>query len=384
MRVAVIQDYLRMGGTERQSLFLCRELAHAGHEAHLFLFRPGGALWKEMADSAIAHTVLQTFDTHVCFLAPGLSDAVAKFQPDVILCMGRTANCYAGWLQGRLPETPVVATLRTGKTIFPMHHWSLSHVSAVLVNSNWWRRRMLERGFPPGKVKLVHNPLMLRVRPEDTLRWRLSLRSKTGAGPDTCVFVVIASLRPGKRHMALLAAFRAFAARTTVPWQLWIVGAGSETAKCRRYVEESGLKKHVHFFGEQIHTGPWYAGADVAVSASLEDSLPNFLIEAQAMGLPLVATACRGVEECCIPGRTGIVVPRGDEAAFAEALDESATTTHLREAAATQAPVFVEGRFGAEKQAAQTIDFLRLVAEHRESEEGTRLPETSPRRVGSS
>jgi glycosyltransferase involved in cell wall biosynthesis len=121
----------------------------------------------------------------------------------------------------------------------------------------------------------------------------------------------------------------------------------------------------------------------VAVSASLEDSLPNFLIEAQAMGLPLVATACRGVEECCIPGRTGIVVPPGDEAAFAGALDESATTTHLREAAATQAPLFVEGRFGAEKQAAQTIEFLRLVAERRESAEADRLPETSPRRVGS-
>lgn len=349
-----------MGGTERQSLFLCRELLHSGHEAHLVLFRPGGALWGELsALPAIPHTVLQGFDTHISFLAPGLSDTLEKLAPEVILCMGRTANCYAGWLQHRFPKAKVVCTLRTGKTVFPLHHWSLTRVSAVLVNSNWWRRRMLERGFAPEKVKLVHNPLMLRVRPEDTIRWRTTLRSKTGAGRETCVFVCIASVRPGKRHMDLLEAFKVFASRTTGTWQLWIVGSGGELARCRRFVEQNGLREKVFFFGQQLHTGPWYAGADVAVSASQEDSLPNFLIEAQAMGLPLVATACRGVEECCIPGRTGIVVPPGKTDDFAAALEECAMGMKLRETAATQAPLFVAGRFGAERQAALTIDFLR-------------------------
>jgi len=354
-----------MGGTERQSLFLCRELIRAGHEAHLVLFRPGGSLWGELQSSGVPHTVLQHFDTHICFLAPGLSDCIDKLAPDVVLCMGRTANCYAGMLQHRFENVKVVSTLRTGKMIFPLHHWSLGKVSAVLVNSNWWRRRMLERGFPPEKVKLVHNPLMLRVKPEETIRWRTAVRARAGARPGTCVFVVIASLRPGKRHMDLLESFRIFARQTTSDWQLWIVGSGRELNRCKRFVASNGLEDHVTFFGQQPHTGPFYAGADVAVSASQEDSLPNFLIEAQAMGLPLVATACRGVEECCIPGRTGIVVPPGRREEFAAALDECASRMQMRETAATQAPLFVAGRFGAERQADLTIDFLKALARSR-------------------
>ena len=358
MRIVVVQDYLRMGGTERQSLFLCEELLRCGHDVHLLLFRPGGSLWAGMMDRAIPHTVLQDFDSGICFLAPGLLENLEMLRPDVILCMGRTANCYAGFIQHHMTESKVVCTLRTGKLVFPLHYWSLGQVRAVLVNSNWWRRRMLERGFAPERVKLVHNSLMLRARPGDREKWRSVVRSKTGAKADTFVFVDVAALRSGKRHAELLDAFRRFASVTQVDWQLWIVGTGAELDNCRRYAAENGIAGRVHFFGQQPHTGPFYAGADAAVSASHEDSLPNFLIEAQAMGLPLVAVDCRGVEECCIPGKTGFIVPPDELDQFAAALEHTAVDKSLLKSANELAPVFAQEHFGSARQAALTIEFL--------------------------
>src|SRR5690606_18906177 len=117
MRLLVIQDYLRMGGTERQSLFILKCAMEAGHEARLLLFRPGGVLWPRMEELGVEADVLQSLDTRVCLLAPGLIEHIDKIHPDVILCMGRTANCYSGLIQRRFRSIPVVGTLRTGKFV---------------------------------------------------------------------------------------------------------------------------------------------------------------------------------------------------------------------------------------------------------------------------
>jgi glycosyltransferase involved in cell wall biosynthesis len=362
MNVAIVQDHLRMGGTEKQTLFLASHLREAGHEVCLVIFRPGGSLWGDMLARGVPYKVLQGIDLKVDFLAPGLFEELERMAPDVILCMGRTANCYSGFIQRHFRDVGVIGSLRTGKLIFPLHHWSLGEVSAVLVNSNWWRRRMLQRGFAPERVRLVHNPMMLRVGQENRELWRRELRQKAGAGEDTCVFVDVASFRPGKRHAELIGFFARFAEHTQVQWQLWLVGSGREIEKCRRLARQAGIGERVLFFGQQAYTGPFYAGADVAVSASREDSLPNFLIEAQAMALPLVAVDCRGVEECCIPDRTGLVVPPDCPTLFAEALERAATDAALRETTHQTAPSFVAERFGAERQAALTTVFLEEIA----------------------
>lgn len=362
MRIVVVQDYLRMGGTERQSLFVCEELLKSGHDAHLVIFRPGGSLWNDMLAKKIPHSVLQCFDSRVCFLAPGLTESIEKLNPHVILCMGRTANCFAGILQARFRTAKVVSTLRTGKVVFPLHYWSLGHVRAVLVNSNWWKRRMLARGFPEDRIKLIHNPLMLRFGPFERTKSRNVIRSKTGAKEDTCVFLDVAALRSGKRHIELLEYFRLFASRTKTDWQLWIVGTGKELETCKLFARQNGLDKRIFFFGLQPQTAPYYAGADVAVSASREDSLPNFLIEAQATGLPLVAVDCRGVEECCIPDKTGVVIQPDRPNEFADALEKVATVREMRDTALEIAPTFAQEHFGAARQAALTIAFLEELA----------------------
>src|SRR5206468_3719863 len=66
--------------------------------------------------------------------------------------------------------------------------------------------------------------------------------------------------------------------------------------------------------------GPLYAAADIAVHASSSEALSNFLIEAQAHGLPAVAYDAQGIGECFVPGKTGWVIPRHDRAAFSTAL----------------------------------------------------------------
>ena len=95
-----------------------------------------------------------------------------------------------------------------------------------------------------------------------------------------------------------------------------------------------------------------------AVSVSREDSLPNFLIEAQASGLPVVAYDCRGVEETCIPGRTGRILPPEDHQGLLANLLELANNPQLRNQLGHAAPAFARERFARGPQAESILRFM--------------------------
>jgi glycosyltransferase involved in cell wall biosynthesis len=122
--------------------------------------------------------------------------------------------------------------------------------------------------------------------------------------------------------------------------QLWLAGHGAARAACEQFVTARGLQNRVKFLGFQRDPAPLYHAADVAVHASWSESLSNFLIEAQAHGLPAVAYQAQGIEECFLPGYTGWAIPREDRAAFCAAvvnlLDKSAADRAAIAAAARE------------------------------------------------
>src|SRR5712672_1097964 len=110
MKILIIQDFLRSGGTERQSILLANAFAGAQHETMLLTFRPGGALASTVAPNVMCRT-LQPFDLGLDWFAPGLIREVHAFSPDTVLCMGRMANSYAGTLQEKCPAITVISTM---------------------------------------------------------------------------------------------------------------------------------------------------------------------------------------------------------------------------------------------------------------------------------
>ena len=75
---------------------------------------------------------------------------------------------------------------------------------------------------------------------------------------------------------------------------LWFVGDGETRAKCEALAAELDLGHRVRFFGHVPDPREIYLAADFAVMASDAESLPNFLVEAQLHGLPVVAVDVHG------------------------------------------------------------------------------------------
>lgn len=358
MRVALLQDHLRVGGTERQSVQIARLLGEAGHQVRLLVFRPGGALDAVARAAGVDLVHLQPFDLGTDLLAPGLVSAVRRFSPEVVLCMGRVANAYAGWLASRLPDCAVVGSVRTGKALPWSNRWSFRRTRAVLVNSAWWRARLVREGVPDDRVFLVENGLAvdLDAALDAGGAVRDALRDELGAREGCVVALVVAGLRAGKRHQWLLRAMAGVDARRE--WQLWVVGDGPCLAACRALAERLGIGERVRFLGHQVEPARFYGAADIAVSASVEDAMPNFLVEAQWAARPAVACRVRGVSEVVVDGATGFTVEPDDVGGFRAAVRELVDDPALRARLGDAARVSARERFEPRRQAARLAERL--------------------------
>ncbi len=353
MKILLVQDRLRGGGTERQTVFLARSFAARDHAVSLLTFRPGGALAGDLAGTGATHRALQPFDTGLDWFAPQL-DAVARaFAPDVVLCMGRMANCRGGQLQRALPSAAVVATVRTGKSLPWLYRRSLRTVRAVVTNSEFAQRTLVAAAGAADRCTVIANALLYA-----------GLLTLEPAPTEPPVILNVAQFRRGKGHAALLAACAALP--RDLAWRLEFVGDGPERAGCERAAVQAGIADRVVFHGWQKHPTDFYRRASIAALASQPgfESLPNFLVEAQCACLPVVACDTDGVAETFRDQETGLLVPAGDATQFTAALAVLLSQPARRGSMAAAARAWARTQFDP---AQQVEAYLALFARLRSS-----------------
>jgi glycosyltransferase involved in cell wall biosynthesis len=152
-------------------------------------------------------------------------------------------------------------------------------------------------------------------RPEARLPWRQA----NGFQPDDILILSAARLDPQKNPLALLEAF-ALAAAGESRCRLLLAGGGSLLEAARERAARLGVAGSVHFLGVREDMPELLNACDIFALASDWEGHPLSVMEAMAAGLPVAATAAGGVPEIVEDGATGLLVPPGDIASFAAAL----------------------------------------------------------------
>jgi len=148
---------------------------------------------------------------------------------------------------------------------------------------------------------------------------RAAARSGFGAGPDDLVVGTVANLRATKGYPDLLEAARVVTER--VPGSRFVaVGQGPLAEDLTTLRDALGLGDRFSFLGYREDAPAVMAGFDVFCLASHHEGLPVALMEALALGLPVVATTAGGVAELVSDGTDAVLVPPGRPAALAEAI----------------------------------------------------------------
>jgi glycosyltransferase involved in cell wall biosynthesis len=143
----------------------------------------------------------------------------------------------------------------------------------------------------------------------------------------------------------------AFEALSAVPEaHLSIVGDGPDRVRLEQLMEELGLGDRVHFLGPLPRSEALglMRAADVVILSSAWENFPHGVVEALAVGTPVVATRVGGVPEIVVDGENGLLVEPGDAAAFGAALRRLLDDQPLRERFASRAAASV-ARYSADE-----------------------------------
>lgn len=160
-----------------------------------------------------------------------------------------------------------------------------------------------------------------------------SVRQRLGLEPDGALLLMIAAFDPGKRHVDLL---RAFKAVHRPGLHLAFAGTGPTLQSVRELTAELGLADSVRFLGQRSDIPVLLAAATVLVHPSAREGLPRSILEAMAMGTPVVGTDIRGTGEL-LTGGAGWLVDVGDVAGLAAAVSQALADPELRRERAAQA-----------------------------------------------
>ncbi len=149
-----------------------------------------------------------------------------------------------------------------------------------------------------------------------------------------------------------------------------IAGDGPERAKLGRLTRDLDIEANVTFLGEIPHEGvpSALAAFDIFAMPSRAEGFGVAAIEAAAMGVPVVGSDVHGIPDVVDQGRTGLLVPPGDEQALARSIARLADDVQLRKTMGENARSFVGERYDWRENTAQMEriynDMVRTFTEH--------------------
>ncbi len=162
------------------------------------------------------------------------------------------------------------------------------------------------------------------------------LRQTLGLPPSSVVFGTVGRLNEAKQQQRMLVALRTLIDQGEDA-ALAIVGDGELRAELERETDRLGLRDRVRFLGARSDVPELLAGMDVFLLSSRTEGYSLALVEASAAALPIVATDVGGNAEIVHDGRTGLLVPAGDDDRLAAAMAELLRNVSRREQLGRQA-----------------------------------------------
>jgi glycosyltransferase involved in cell wall biosynthesis len=211
----------------------------------------------------------------------------------------------------------------------------LRHAAHVFTPSAYLRELAISWGTPAERVSVLPNPAPL----PGVLRPREELRAELGLHGHTLAFAGRLSAQK-----SLDVALEALVPNDGVA--LLIAGEGDERASLERRAGELGLAGRVRFLGPlpRDRVLELFHAADAAILSSSWENFPHTVVEALAVGTPVLATAIGGVAEVVRDGENGLLVRAGDPAGLAEAIAryfaDEALRGRLRAAAAASVDAY--------------------------------------------
>ena len=247
-----------------------------------------------------------------------LTRLIRDMSIDVVHANSNTAQIYAGPAAARA-GVPCIWHSRDLVGLGPLFRWMSKRSTRVVAISKAVEKHLCDGGVDPLKIRMIHNAV-------DTDKFcsqgrRTDALKKMGASPENRLVAMVGQLVPWKNHdMFIRCAARILQQRPDTMFA--IIGDdtfgdnGSYPAYVKRTAEIT-LPGRIIFTGYCFDMATTLEGVDVLLHPASREPFGRSVIEAMAMGKPVVAVNSCGPAEIISNGEDGILVPEGDVQAMA-------------------------------------------------------------------
>jgi len=321
VRVLFLYSTLTVGGSERQVAHLVPALRARGFATEVATLRHRGRHYEELLAAGIPMTfagMRSRLDV------PGLVRAYRlwRLRPDIVFTSSIDAQVIGEAVALRAGARHV--TVEQGGAGIPrsLHRRLLVRLVApridrVVAVTATQVEELAALGFRRDRITVIPNAT---PRPSCD-RSRQEVRAELGLADDDVVALFLATLRPEKRvELFVDAVVRA--RREEPRLRAVVAGGGPQLELLRRLAASS--PEAVRVLGERSDVGNLIEASDLLCMTSSFEGVPLSVVEAMALGRPVVAMRVGGLVELVDDGRTGRLTPPGDVDAFARALVEVA------------------------------------------------------------
>jgi glycosyltransferase involved in cell wall biosynthesis len=217
-------------------------------------------------------------------------------------------------------------------------------------------------GIPPEKITVVYRGRDLQRIGERSPQRRRQVRQRLAIDEATEMVVTVGRQEYQKGHIHLVGAFaRVVADRPKA--RLYIVGRdGHMSGAIRQRITQLGLESAVFLLGHRADVTDIVAAADLFVFPSLYEGLGGALLEALALGMPVVVSDIPALREVVEAGGNGDLVAPGDEDGLAQAISGLLADPERRERYGRRSFEIFAERFDADENAQRFVELLAAVA----------------------
>jgi glycosyltransferase involved in cell wall biosynthesis len=356
-----------VGGPASHAPDVARFLAGRGHEVEVVTTADA----KPAAEEFAVHWVSRSLPVGVRHVRGGALVRSRARRADVVYTTGMFGRSSTGALAARRPYVvkltadPAFERSRRrglvggdvdefqaggggamGFALRQARNFELRRAAYVFCPSAYLRKLVLSWGLPPERVSVLPNPVPLVTEVGD----RDELRRGFGLNGATLAFA--GRLTAQK---SLTRALDAVASADGV--QLVVAGEGPDRPALELHAAELGISDRVTFLGAQPRQRivELFRAADASILSSSWENFPHTVVEALAVGTPVLAMEAGGVGEVVRDGENGLLVPAGDASALAEAVRryfaDDALRERLRAAAASSVAAYAPERVFGELEA---------------------------------
>ena len=362
-RLGVVVSQLGYGGAERQTFELVSRIGEHGFSPEVFCLSASTDPYGDrLVEAGIPPRVIPRTMSVDVFRAGRLASRLRRARIEAVLGVHYEASAYAvaAARLGRI--RPVIASVRTTglrarglkRGLFRA---SLRAADAVVVNSRAGGEYLVEAlAVDAARVHLIPNGVDLgRVRPA---RPREEVERELGL-PSGAPVVGYVGKDSSKKNVPLFLRAARQLLRERENLQAVLVGADLDGAEGRRLRPEPEDGGRVRFLGSREDIFDVMGAFDVLALTSREEGTPNVILEAMALGVPVVCTDVGDCRNMIGGGEAGEVVPSGDLEGLVRSIGGLLDDSERRRRVGAQGQARVREGFAMESMVTSTVDLLR-------------------------